>query len=404
MYSRRQFLGTSLQIGSVASLASSIPCFLTRSLQGAERDNNGRILVVIELSGGNDGLNTVVPFADENYAKLRPTLRIPKDRALKLTDDLGLHPAMDEAAELVEDGRLAIVQGVGYPNPNRSHFESTAIWQSAQEDPNAHGGYGWLGRALDARQDRVQRFADAVSLGEFDPPLALRGRRSAQSSIRSIEEMQLALQTDSANPELPDNGNDDLLQFVRRRTNEARATAERIAKLTDRVQSSVRYPGSELGTRLKAIARLIRAELEPRVYYTIQSGYDTHIDQYSDHFQLLAQFSGALKAFLDDLAEAKLADRVLVLVFSEFGRRAQENDSQGTDHGTAAPMFLAGPCVEGGVHGQSPNLETLVDGDLEMTTDFRSVYATVLSEWLRIDPQRCLSGSFPTLDLIRPSS
>jgi uncharacterized protein (DUF1501 family) len=402
MYSRRHFLGKSLQLGSVVSLASSIPCFLSRSLQAAEHvDSDGRILVVIELSGGNDGLNTVVPFADENYEKFRKTLRVPRSQILKLNDEIGLNPAMEGAAKLVEDGRLAIVQGVGYPNPNRSHFESSAIWQSAQLDPADHGGYGWLGRALDANSSRVRTFADSISLGDFDPPLALRGRQSTQSAIRSIEELQLDSHLADVESSSPQNASDDLLQFVRRRTVDAQATAARIAALSNSAESSVRYPGSELGNRLKSIARLIRAELEPRVYYTQQSGYDTHIDQYNDHYQLLAQFSGALKAFLDDLKEAKLDERVLVLVFSEFGRRVEENDSQGTDHGTAGPMFLAGPAVKAGLHGQTPDLTNLEVGDLKMTTDFRSVYATVLSEWLQADPAKCLSGQFETLELLK---
>ena len=398
MLTRRQFLGKSLQLGSVVSLASSIPCFLSRSLQAAENDNDGRILVVIELSGGNDGLNTIVPYADENYEKFRKTLRVPTSQVLKLNDEVGLHPAMDGAAKLVEDGRLAIVQGVGYPNPNRSHFESSAIYQSAQLDP---AGYGWLGRALDIQSTRVRMFADSISLGDFEPPLALRGRRAAQSSIRTLDELQLESQLSVVDDSTAQDTTDDLLQFVRRRTIDAQATAARIEKLSNGETTSVRYPGSALGIRLKSIARLIRAEFEPRVYYTQQSGYDTHIDQYNDHFQLLAQFSGALKAFLDDLKEAKLDDRVLVLVFSEFGRRVEENDSQGTDHGTAAPMFLAGPSLKEGLHGQAPNLMNLEDGDLKMTTDFRSVYSTVLSEWFGINPQNCLAGEFETLDLFK---
>jgi uncharacterized protein (DUF1501 family) len=248
---------------------------------------------------------------------------------------------------------------------------------------------------------RVRTFADAMSLGDFDPPLALRGRRSTQSAIRTIEELQLDSHLDDAGTPSPQNGSDDLLQFVRRRTVDAQATATRIAALSNSAESSVRYPSSELGNRLKSIARLIRAELESRIYYTQQAGYDTHIDQYNDHYQLLAQFSGALKAFLDDLQEAKLGDRVLVLVFSEFGRRVEENDSQGTDHGTAGPMFLAGPAVKAGLHGQTPDLTNLEDGDLKMTTDFRNVYATVLSEWLKADPAKCLNGQFETMNLLK---
>ncbi len=402
MLTRRQFLDTSFQSTSIFSLASSIPCFLMQSLQAAESNtHDGRILVVIELNGGNDGLNTVVPFTDENYQKYRKTLHLSESKVLKLNPEIGLHPAMTEAAKLVEDGRLAIIQGVGYPNPNRSHFESMAIWQSAQLSPKAHGGYGWLGRSLDQKSNRVRTFADALCLGDVDPPQALRGRLATQSTIRNIEELQLDPHAFSPDTGPVENSTDDLLQFVRRRTIDARATSARIKKLTNAKQTSVRYPDNGLANRLKAVARLIRAELEPRVYYTVQSGYDTHSNQEFDHYRRLAEFSGALNAFLNDLRDSQQADRVLVLVFSEFGRRVAENDSQGTDHGTAGPVFLAGPAVKAGLHGANPNLADLADGDLKMTTDFRSVYATVLSKWLNINPQKCLNGNFAAMDLLQ---
>ncbi|WP_339730499.1 DUF1501 domain-containing protein [uncultured Gimesia sp.] len=402
MLTRRQFLDTSFQSTSILSLASSVPCFLTRSLQAAEnKKNNGRILVVIELNGGNDGLNTVVPFTDENYRKYRKALRISESKVLKLNPEIGLHPALKDAAKLVEDGRLAVIQGVGYPNPNRSHFESRGIWQSAQPNPKAHGGYGWLGRALDQKSNRAQTFADAICLGDIDPPQALRGRQSTQSTIRNLAELQLDSQSVNADVGSDKNTTDDLRQFVRRRTVDARATVERIAKLNNASQTKTRYPQSGLANRLKDIARLIRAELEPRVYYTVQSGYDTHINQKLNHYRRLSEFSGALNAFLNDLRDSQLDERVLVLVFSEFGRRVAENDSQGTDHGTAGPVFLAGPAVKAGLHGTPPDLADLQDGDLKMTTDFRSVYATILSKWLDINPQSCLQGNFAAMDLLQ---
>ncbi|QDT92223.1 DUF1501 domain-containing protein [Gimesia algae] len=401
MLTRRQFLDTSFQSTSILSLASSVPCFLTRSLQAAEKKKkNGRILVVIELNGGNDGLNTVVPFKDDNYQKYRKTLGISESKVLKLNPEIGLHPAMKDAARLVEDGRLAIVQGVGYPNPNRSHFESRGIWQSAQLNPKAHGGYGWLGRALDQNSNRVQTFADSICLGDVDPPQALRGRQATPSTIKNLAELKFDLQSIDAEVDSDKNTTDDLLQFVRRRTVDARATVERLNKVKNTGSTKTRYPNNGLPNRLKEIARLIRAELEPRVYYTVQAGYDTHINQEFDHYRRLSEFSGALSAFLNDLRDSQLDDRVLVLVFSEFGRRVAENDSQGTDHGTAGPVFLASPSVEAGLHGPAPDLSDLQDGDLKMTTDFRSVYATILSKWLDINPQSCLQGHFPLIDFL----
>lgn len=402
MLTRRQFLDTSFQSTSILSLASSIPCFLTHSLQAAEnKKNNGRVLVVIELNGGNDGLNTVVPFTDEYYQKYRTALRISKSKVLKLNPEIGLHPAMTDAAKLVEDGRLAVIQGVGYPNPNRSHFESMAIWQTAQLNPKTQGGYGWLGRALDQKSNRVRSFADAICLGDVDPPQALRGRQATHSTIRNFAELQLDSQFVNADIGSEQNTTDNLLQCVRRRTVDARATVERIEKLNKASQTKTVYPQSGLSNRLKNIARLIRAQLEPRVYYTVQSGYDTHINQEFDHYRRLSEFSGALNAFLNDLRDSQLDERVLVLVYSEFGRRVAENDSQGTDHGTAGPVFLAGPAVKAGLHGTPPDLADLQDGDLKMTTDFRSVYATILSKWLDINPQSCLQGNFATVDLLQ---
>lgn len=402
-YSRRQFLDASLRTAPLVPLASSVPWFLARSLQAQqppEPARDGRVLVVIELNGGNDGINTIVPYKDEAYVRHRKTLRIPAAQVLKLNDEVGLHPAMRGAADLIEDGRLTIVQGVGYPNPSRSHFRSMEIWQSARLDGDAQDNYGWLGRALDHEAPRADRFADSLCVGDVDPPLALRGRRSTRSTIRRLEDVQLdpggvRLAADTSEPSA-----DELLQFVRRQTVNALATSDRISKLASQAKSTVRYPNTDLGGRLKTIARLLQADLQPRAYYTVQSGYDTHVDQFNDHYGLLAQFSGALKAFLDDLRETKLAERVLVMVFSEFGRRVDENGSQGTDHGTAGPMFLAGPVRKAGLYGATPSLDDLEDEDLKRSVDFRDVYATILQRWLALPHQASLGSGAKTLPLL----
>lgn len=399
MYSRRQFLETSLKTAPLVSLAATVPGFLPRSLAAAESANTDRILVVIELNGGNDGINTVVPFADEHYPKVRKTLRIPESQIIKLNDSIGLHPGMRGTADLVEDGRLTIVQGVGYPNPDRSHFRSMAIWQSARFDPVEHSHYGWLGRALDQTKRDPLRFADSLCVGDVDPPLALRGRTATQATIRSLEDVQLDRRSVSIPASASEESADDLLQFVERRSASARATADRIAALAKEPKEGVRYPNTGLGNRLRSIARLIQADLNPRVYYTVQSGYDTHIGQYNEHFQLLGEFSGALKAFLDDLREAKLADRVLVLAFSEFGRRVEENASQGTDHGTAGPVFVAGPGLKAGPFGKTPRLDDLDDGDLKMSVDFRDVYATLLANWLTLPTKSPLGAERRALNI-----
>ncbi|HUG90610.1 MAG TPA: DUF1501 domain-containing protein, partial [Planctomycetaceae bacterium] len=335
MLTRRSFLKSTVSGASLVALAPTVPAFLARSLAAETQAHDGRILVVIELNGGNDGINTVVPFADEGYARHRTALRLPADRLHMLSDGIGLHPSMRAAADLVEDGRLAIVQGVGYPNPDRSHFRSMAIWQSARFDEREHGTFGWLGRTLDAAPSTAAGPA-AMGVGVGDPPLAIRGRRAVHATIERFEDIELEglartdVSADAAG--ITANGADDLASFVRRRTLDAYATADRLADVSRPEDSAARYPATKLGGRLQLVARLIKADLGPRVFYTVQPGYDTHAAQLNEHARLLAEFSGAVKAFLDDLKAARLHDRVAVLAFSEFGRRVAENGSQGTDH------------------------------------------------------------------------
>lgn len=403
MFTRRQFLEHSLQTTSALALGTSLPTFLTQTLSAAEHKTAaGRKLVVIELTGGNDGLNTVIPYAHDQYQKSRKTLHIGKSQVLKLDAETGLHPSLKSANELLDEGRLAIVQGVGYPNPNRSHFESMKIWQSAENNADSREGTGWLGRMLDLQASDRITFTGSCSLGDIQPPLALQGRQSVNAMIRQLDQLQLdPCFQQAVPPNQASTDTDDLLQFVTRQTNAARATSRQISQLLESRGEQRQYPDSDLGEQLQAIAQMIRAGFEIPVYYTAQSGYDTHSAQRYTHAGLLRRFSRALKAFLDDLQAAQLADRVLVLVFSEFGRRVAENDSKGTDHGTAGPVFLAGPAVKAGLHGTPPDLDHLVDGDLSMTTDFRSVYATILQQWFHVDPRLCLQGKFPPLDLLQ---
>jgi uncharacterized protein (DUF1501 family) len=409
MPSRRAFLRTSLRASTLVALAPTVPAFLTRAARAAPAERDGKTLVVIELAGGNDGLNTVVPFKDEGYRRHRKVLRLPADQLCTVNREIGLHPAMREAAGLLEDGRLAVVQGVGYPNPSRSHFHSMAIWQTARPDiPRPKGDtasdehktlYGWIGQALDGGRGPADGSAAAVYVGEDDPPVAFRGRRARTSTVSRPEDAVLTLAgrtgTDSVDPE---NGS-ELAAFVRRSTLDAYATSERMAEVLRVKDAGAGYPPTRLAARLRDVARLIKGGLGTRVYYTSQSGYDTHTFQLPAQADLLGELSGALKAFLDDLAAAKLAERVAVLCFSEFGRRVAENGSQGTDHGTAGPVFLAGVPVRGGLVGLTPSLADLEDGDLKMTTDFRRVYATVLEEWLGLSAREALGGTFAKLPL-----
>jgi uncharacterized protein (DUF1501 family) len=400
MYSsRRDFL----KRASLIALAPTIPSFLAQTARAAEPHKDSRALVIIQLDGGNDGINTVVPHSDEGYAKYRRALRLPKERLLKIDDHVGLHPAMTDAAKLLETGRLAIIQGVGYPNPSRSHFKSMAIWHSADvnlprgEGPDAESraAYGWLGRALDGAPLPVRGSPDSVFIGLQPPPAALRGRRSVTSALAKLEDFTLELGGQPARTVADPGPGNDLAAFVRRSTLDAYTAADRRSQLVRAKDTGARYPHTGLADRLRLIARLLKADYGARVFYVTQPGYDTHNAQTGTHFNLLAELSGALRAFLDDLASAKLADRVTVLAFSEFGRRVAENGSAGTDHGTAGPVFLAGSGVRPGLVGMTPSLTDLQEGDLKAGIDFRRVYATVLEDWLGLTAKAILGGEFP---------
>jgi uncharacterized protein (DUF1501 family) len=392
MLSRRDFLGRS----ALVALAPTVPAFLTRSLRAATPQRDGRVLVVVQLSGGNDGLNTVVPFKDEGYLKNRKALRLPEKQVLKINDQTALHPALGDAMKLLETKRLTIVQGVGYPNPNRSHDRSMAIWQTARFDPEEHNGNGWLGRALDVDA------SPSLFVGTSALPIALRGRRSAASVLSRLEEFHLmgeasAVRTMAA----PVAGAPGLYDFVNRSFLDAYTTCDRLAEVARVQDSGVSYPSSGLANHLQLIARLLKTGFAARVYYTSQSGYDTHAAQLFMHANLLRELGGALKAFLDDLAAARLADRVAVLVFSEFGRQVRENGSAGTDHGTAAPVLLAGAGLQSGLVGTAPNLLDLVGNAPKMTMDFRRIYASVLEDWLGVPSKDALGGTFERLPLFR---
>lgn len=406
MLTRRDFVKQSLAGLGTLPLASSVPLFIPRSLSAADpKSPDRRILVVIELDGGNDGINTVIPYSDDGYTRHRNVLRIAEDRLIKLDDQVGLHPALRSMADLWETGRLSIVQGVGYPNPNRSHFQSMEIWHTANPGAQQRNGLGWVGRGLDQAQPLPEGLS-AMNVGPQELPLALRGRRARASNIYRLDQFSLpkAPQTlvlpNSAIAPAIAGSHDDLHQFVYRTASDVRRTAEQLEDVAQRDAATEQYPATALARHLRLTARLIRADFGVRVFYTQQSGYDTHAGQLPQHAALLQELGDALKAFFADLERAGLADRVLVLAFSEFGRRVQENGSQGTDHGTAGPVFLAGPAVQGALVGQTPLLMDLDNGDLKMSIDFRQVYATLLEKWIGVPSDPVLGNHFDPLPLL----
>jgi uncharacterized protein (DUF1501 family) len=413
MFSRRDFLRASLRTSTLVALAPTVPGFLAQTARAVEPLRDGRILVVVQLDGGNDGINTVVPFADEGYARHRKVLRLPADRLLKIDKEVGLHPAMGDAAKLLESGRLAIVQGVGYPNPSRSHFRSMKIWQSAKVDlprfkeditvDEDKAVFGWIGQALDGSPQPADGSPGATFIGTSALPDALRSRRSVASAMTRPEDVLLTRKAGARSALGKSEGGTELAAFVRRNTLDAYAASDRMAAVMRTKDTGAGYPATGLAGRLRVVARLIEGGVGTRVFYTSQpsSSYDTHAVQLPVHADLLGEWSGALKAFLDDLAAAGLAERVAVLCFSEFGRRVQENGSHGTDHGTAGPVFVAGPGVKAGLVGATPKLLDLQDGDLKMSVDFRRVYAAVLEDWLGLPAKTALGGAFETLPLFR---
>ena len=414
---RRELLRLGLGGSTLLACGATVPGFLARSataMGDGGGPGGGRILVVVQLDGGNDGLNTVVPHGDDVYRKSRPRLAIQAGDLRRIDDHVGLHPSLGGFGKLNDEGRLAIVQSVGYPNPNRSHIESMAAWHTARLNPGREEP-GWLARAVDAGSE-AGGDASALHVAPETLPQALRGTRRHVPSMTTIE--QFRRRTGPPRPGGADDRRADLdgiaaraeaageanplLQFVARSTLDCYASVARLESVLRDEKDAGRYPSDEgLAARLRLIARLIRAGLSTSIYYTQLGGFDTHAKQLNTHASRLGELGGSVRAFLADLDRTGDADRVAVLVFSEFGRRLRENASEGTDHGTAAPVFLLGPRVEGGLVGPYPDLTRLDDGDPVHAIDFRRVYATVLERWLDRPAEAVLGAPFEALPLFR---
>jgi uncharacterized protein (DUF1501 family) len=417
---RREVLRLGLGSSTLLATGTTVPRFLARSAAALAdtpaASMKGHILVVLQLDGGNDGLNTVIPYRDDAYRRARPRLQVLANEVKTIDDHVAFHPSLTDFARLLENQRLAIVQEVGYPNPNRSHFESMTIWQTARLVPDA-ATPGWLARALD---HHAASGGDAPGLhvhDRFPLPRALAGGSQVLPSIERLDQFRrrigapdgavAARQRESLDrlSRQQTGPPGSLLQFVERSTLITYASSARLEVLRDEASTSTsaKYPTYyALAGRLRLIAQLIKADLTTTLYYTHLDGFDTHADQSRHHANLLGELGASVRAFLDDLDQAGAADRVLVLVFSEFGRRLAENASGGTDHGTAAPVFLLGKAVHPGLHGPYPDLEHLDDdGDPRFAIDFRRVYATLLDQWLSVPSAAALGGVFEPLPLLR---
>jgi uncharacterized protein (DUF1501 family) len=413
MLTRRRFLTRTLQGSSLLALGSTVPGFLANTAFAAETGKD-TVLVVIELTGGNDGLNTVIPYADDLYHKARPTLRFKKEEVVRISDSIGLHPAMRPLEGLLQRGQLAVLQGVGYPNPDRSHFESMDIWQSA--DPKRKMGTGWLGRSAPALQDKAGN-TPIMQVGASRLPLALQGSAGTVVSLNNRMPYKLELGPPTAAERTTQRrlieeiarprataDKESLLDFVRRRQVQTYATVDRLQEALKSAQGNpegrwFQFPG--LPQKLQLIAQLIEKGFGTRVFYVSLDGFDTHSGQAEQHRKLLQELADALNSFFDTLQKRGHDKRVLAMTFSEFGRRVHENGSKGTDHGSGSCMFVAGPAVRGGLVGNHPSLKDLDSGDLRYHTDFRRVYATLLDGWLGCDSTAVLGEKFNQLEFVK---
>jgi len=401
MFTRRQFLTRTLRGSSLVALGAVVPQFVARTAQAAApgKDN---ILVVLEMTGGNDGLNTVIPYADDLYHKARRTLRQTKDKVIRLDDHVGLHPGMQGLRPLWEQGQLAVVQGVGYPNPNRSHFEAMDIWQSA--DPKGLARAGWLGRAAAETNDRSGG-VPILHVGHSRLPLAVAGAPGGGAvSVNDHTSFRLELGRGKAwrqkarrrlleelSAPSPAAAGDDLVSFVQRRQVQTLTAVEHLRELLEGPQAVARQGGG-LMQKLQLVAGLIAKGFGTRIFYVSLDGFDTHAAQAPAHTKLLTELADAVGGFYRSLKSSGHHKRVRLMTFSEFGRRVQENGSRGTDHGAASCLFIAGPLVKGGVVGRHPSLADLDADDLKFHTDFRRVYATLLDGWLGCDSKAVLGA------------
>ena len=393
----------------VLALGALPPLFLARAAEQNKASRDGKILVLLQLAGGNDGLNTVIPHTHTEYQRLRPSLGVGKGAVLKLNDELGLHPQLTGLKSLHDEGLLSIIQGVGYPKPNRSHFRSMDIWHSARPDEESTRD-GWMGRAMDAAAAKFAGRVPALALGTDRLPLALVAQRVTVPTVKSLKDYQLSEGKGNAKDlrrrrqligelaQAEAKGNSDL-DFLHRTASTAIQTADKIAATTTAYKPAKPYPQTGLGQRLQTLAQLITADIGPQVFFVSLDGFDTHSDQAGAHAALLGELGGAVQAFFADLKAHGLSERVMLATFSEFGRRVKENGSLGTDHGAASQMFLVSAGIKSAIHGKHPDLHNLDEGDLKHHTDFRQVYATLLEQWLDWPSEPALLGKFAQLKL-----
>jgi uncharacterized protein (DUF1501 family) len=369
------------------------------------------VLVVLQLSGGNDALNTVIPYSDPLYYDNRPNVRIPEDQVLPLNDDIGLHPTMGPIKALYDEGKVAIIQGIGYPNPNRSHFRSMDIWHTCE--PDKVSNEGWLGRAIKELDPNADNVLTGVNFGRGLPralvapgiPVASVGNLETYgvlTGIQAEDQRMKALETFS-NVYSPMIGQGVVLDYFARTGLDALKGADILSTAPEKYSSSVTYGNDTVAQYMRNIVQTHLADFGTRVFYTTApyNSFDTHAGELANHTKLWAETSNAIGAFFEDLKEHDATQEVVLLVFTEFGRRVHDNGS-GTDHGAGGHAFVIGDKVKGGLYGEYPSLqqEQLVEGDLRFNNDFRGLYTTLLEKWLHLDAKPIVNGAFEQFDFI----
>ena len=440
-YTRREFLGTSL---AMVATTAAVPLFVQRSAFALDAEKRGsavsskpgvpdeRILVIVQLSGGNDGLNTVVPYGNRDYYAARPTIAIPEKEVITIVPGTGLHPALRPIGEMMGRGLASVVVGVGYPNPNRSHFSSMDIWHTADPENGTNSGYGWIGKSMDLLREKAGGKVDptaCICVGR-DSPLATNGRNVKPVAFEQANTFRWI--GPSVHPSLagPYNtinragmigmrdgvprpastgvagaseavGAGDQAAFVMQTALDAQVTSDKLRGAVDKPTSTIFPQNNKLADQLRMVSQFIRAGTKTRVFYVTLGGFDTHANQSFTQQRLLAEFAAAISSFYAELKAIGQQERVLTMAFSEFGRRVEQNASGGTDHGTAGPMFFFGPSIRPGLIGKYPDLKELDNGDLIHTADFRCVYAAVLDGWLKLNSEKVLGNGFKQAAILK---
>lgn len=395
---RRDFIRTSVFATAGTMM---IPHFLKAHEAGVSINPNGNILVVIQLSGGNDGLNTVIPYRNDIYYRERPVLAIEKEKILTLNDEIGLNPAMESLRRLYDDGRVRILNNVGYPNPDRSHFRSMDIWQTAS-NTDQYLNTGWLGRYLDSTCAGCE--IKPHHMLEIDDTLSLAMKGDRANGLAMLDPQKLYRQTKNgmagnlAKTIHHSDDDHDQVSYLYKTLADTESSADYLYQKGQVKERYSDYPDTELGKSLKTINELIVSGVDTQVYYVSLSGFDTHVGQRNQQDKLLKQYADAVSVFVEDLKKQGQLDRTMIMTFSEFGRRVKQNGSNGTDHGTANNVFLIGGPPRGSiVYNEAPNLVDLDGGDLRYTLDFRDLYSSLLKDWLNADDVAVLGNGFSSL-------